>query len=356
MAGLLATPAWSEPFRLAFYDTELQRRGPGLLLRDILKGDPQAEAVAGIVAHAAPDVLVLAGIDWDAGGHALAALAARIAAAGHEMPYRFSAPPNAGLATGLDMDGDGRAGHPRDAQGYGAFRGQGGLAVLSRFPLDSDALRDFTPMLWADLPGAIPPLADAQPFPDAARFARQRLSSTVHWELPVQVPGGPLHLLIWKATPPVFDGTEDRNGRRNHDEAALWLRYLNGALGPVPEAPVVVIGDANLDPADGDGRPQAITALLTHPRLSDPAPRSAGGVAAANPGQTGDPALDTADWDDPVPGNLRVDYILPDRTLTVTGAGVFWPAPDDPKAQLLRRDGIEASRHRLVWVDIERQR
>ena len=38
-----------------------------------------------------------------------------------------------------------------------------------------------------------------------------------------------LHLLAHHPTPPVFDGPEDRNGRRNHDEAALWTAWLDGA-------------------------------------------------------------------------------------------------------------------------------
>jgi hypothetical protein len=33
----------------------------------------------------------------------------------------------------------------------------------------------------------------------------------------------------------------------------------------------------------------------------------------------------------------------------VTGSGVIWPAPDDP----LRAVAEAASRHRLVWVDVE---
>ncbi|RME14969.1 MAG: endonuclease/exonuclease/phosphatase family protein, partial [Alphaproteobacteria bacterium] len=45
----------------------------------------------------------------------------------------------------------------------------------------------------------------------------------------------------------------------------------------------------------------------------------------------------------------RVDYVLPDAGLVVTGSGVVWPAPDDPFAETVAR----ASRHRLVWVDVE---
>ncbi len=83
------------------------------------------------------------------------------------------------------------------------------------------------------------------------------------------------------------------------------------------------------------------------------AARLQGGV---NAGQRGDPALDTADWDDGAdgPGNLRVDYILPSRDLRVLRSGVFWPAETDPARGILGVDGNEASRHRMVWADLER--
>ena len=126
------------------------------------------------------------------------------------------------MATGQDMDGNGHTGEPRDAQGYGRFSGTDGMAVLSRYPLLADEARDFSAMLWRDLPDALIAGADLSPQAEAA----QRLSTTAHWDLPVLLPDGQrLHLWAWAATPPVFDGLEDRNGRRNHDEAALWLRY-----------------------------------------------------------------------------------------------------------------------------------
>jgi hypothetical protein len=102
----------------------------------------------------------------------------------------------------------------------------------------------------------------------------QRLATTGFWDVPVVTSAGPLHLLAWHATPPVFDGPEDRNGRRNHDEALFWRLFLEGAL-PMkpPEGPFVLLGDGNLDPADGDGLREGIAALLAHPALQDPAPR-----------------------------------------------------------------------------------
>lgn len=342
--------------RLATFHADLTRKGPGLLARDLATGrDAQAEAAAGVIAAARPDVLLLTGIDYDLGGAALAALAARIeAAGGPAYPHRLAFRPNTGRVTDLDIDGDGRRRGPRDAQGYGRFAGEGGMAVLSRLPLDAGAARDFSAFLWRDLPGA---LVGGAALSDAA-LAVQRLSTTGHWDVPVLLPGGGrLHLLAWAATPPVFDGPEDRNGRRNHDEAAFWTAYLDGLLpDPPPDPPFAVIGDGNLDPEDGEGRRAAIRRLLADPRLQDPAPESPGGAAAAaaqggpNAGHRGDPARDTADWDEARgPGNMRVDYVLPSAGLAVTGAGVWWPAPGTPAAALAEA----ASRHRLVWVDLD---
>lgn len=298
-----------------------------------------------MIARVAPDILLLTSFDYDLGGHALAAFADALEERDVRYPHRFAGPPNTGLATGLDLDGNGYLGDARDAQGYGAFRGQGGMAVLSRWPIVPEDLQDLTGLLWADLPGNLRPTGTP---------GVQRLSTTAHWDLPVAAPGGRVRLLAFHATPPVFDGPEDRNGRRNHDEARLWTLWLDGALGgDPPGGRFVILGDSNLDPEDGDGRPGAMASLLADPRIQDPRPAGAGGRAAASPGQAGDPALDTVDWPEPSPGNLRVDYVLPSSDWGVVGAGVFWPAPDDPLAGLLGGRGDEVTRHRLVWVDLE---
>ena len=338
--------------RIATYNTELSRDGPGLLLRDIRKGDPQVEAVVAVIAAARPDIIALQGIDYDLHGAALNALADRLAEAGVPYPHRFAGPPNSGMRTGLDMDGDGRADGPRDAQGYGRFTGQGGMAVLSRWPLDIAGMRDFSGMLWADLPGARLPMSGGRPYPGAEAQAVQRLSSVAHWDIAVQTPAGPLHLLTFHATPPVFDGPEDRNGLRNRDELRLWQVYLEGGLAPAPPASFVLLGDANIDPNDGDGRKDAIRALLSGPHVTDPRPASAGGAAVPDPGHAGDPALDTVEWEGP--GNLRVDYVLPAAGLEVRAAGVLWPEAGRSYRGIDAETVARASRHRLVWVDLRR--
>ena len=74
--------AAQERLRVAVFDAELRRSGPGLLLRDIQKGEAQVEAVVQVIAAARPDVLALLSFDWDYDGVALAALVARLEAEG----------------------------------------------------------------------------------------------------------------------------------------------------------------------------------------------------------------------------------------------------------------------------------
>lgn len=222
------------------------------------------------------------------------------------------------------------------------------MALLSRWPLGD--VTDLSGLLWRDLPGARLPSRDGQPFPSAEAQAVQRLSSTSHWIVPVTAPDGVLTVLAWSAASPVFDGPEDMNGLRNADELALWRLVLDGAWGPVPPD-AVLLGNANLDPVDGEGLRADMAALLADARLQDPQPESEGAKSASGAGQAGNPALDTVDWPEiDGPGNLRVSYVLPARHWRVTGSGVVWPRPDDPLAPAVEAAGP----HRLVWVDLHR--
>lgn len=333
----------AETLRIATWNADLTRRGPGLLLQDLRRENmPQIEAFMAVLRELDADILLLTGVDYDTRQLALVALVDRLAAAGLSYPYHYARPPNAGLPTGLDLDRNGRLNQARDAMGYGRFQGQGGMALLSRLPIVTDAAQDYTDFLWADLPGALLP-------PDMTEVERamQRLSSVNHWQVPVRLPNGQnMAVMGYAATPPVFDGPEDRNGRRNHDESAFWLRLMEGALPyPPPAPPFVLLGNANLDPEDGDGRPGAILALLQGAHVQDTAPRGSHG--RAEPAHRGDPALDTALFTNGA-GGLRVDYVLPSTGLRVTDSGILWPAPG-PMAETL----AQASNHAPVWVEID---
>lgn len=281
------------------------------------------------------------------GGAALTAFSRALAA---PYSYSFAIVPNAGQQTGLDLDGNGFTGDARDAMGYGRFLGDGGMVVLSRFPILSD-VTDLSGTRWQHVPQSRMPMRDGAPFPSQDVHDMLYVSSTGHWMVPIGINGEVITLLAFSATAPVFDGPEDFNGLRNRDELRLWEAVLDGDIATAPTHPVL-IGNVNADPADGQGLRRGIAGVLARTDLQDPQPQSTGGVAWADPSHTGDPALDTADWSDDGPGNLRVSYVLPAADLTVLGAGVFWPAPNDPLATMLGSDGRAAGPHRLVWVDI----
>lgn len=309
----MAWPVLAEPVRLATYNTELTREGPGLLLRDILRGDAQVLAVAQVVARNAPDVILLQGADYDHDLLAAKALQTRIAGLGHDLPHVFAFAPNSGVPTGFDLNGDGRSHGPEDAHGFGRFAGQGGMVLLSRLPIAGGT--DHSGRLWADM---------VDPAPVVAAWGGGgmvlRLASVGHWDVRVLGPDGkPLTLVGFHATPPVFDGPEDRNGLRNQDQLGAIEQGIDGHAGPF-----VLLGDANNDPDKGEGRKPAINALLDHPRLQDPL--------------VGQP---TVDWRKIGLGWMRVDYVLPSTDLTVVAAGRDMAPP-----------AAQASRHRLVWVDV----
>jgi len=294
------------------------------LLRDILKGsDPQILAVMDELLSAKADVVALQGFDYDLQGSALSAFAQALKERGLDYPYQFAGPPNAGLQTDIDLDGDGNVGGPGDAQGYGRFFGQGGMALLSRYPIAAAEVQDFSTLLWKDLPENLFPHTKSDPFPSKAAYDIQRLSSNGHWVVPIDHPEiGRIHILTFHASPPVFDGPEDRNGRRNHDEVAFWTQYLDGAFGTAPQDQFIILGDANLDPEKGDGRSEAIRNLLDHPLTID--------LLTAIP---------TATW--PQTGDMRVDYVLPSSDWTILEAFVLPP-------------NAKASRHSVLVAEVSR--
>ena len=96
---LCAVAAQAETLRVATYNAELSRRGPGLLLADIAKGKvPQVEAALQVIGDLDADVLVLTAFDYDFKGRALGALAARGVT-------RVLCEGGAGLAAGLIREG-----------------------------------------------------------------------------------------------------------------------------------------------------------------------------------------------------------------------------------------------------------
>lgn len=386
--------ALATDIRVATFNASLNRNNAGELIANLTAGDQQARNVAEIIQKTNPDVILINEFDWDANAEAANLFRSNYLAVGQngatgiDYGYLYTAPSNTGVATGFDMDNSGAVGGGNDAQGFGFFEGQYGMVIYSKYAIDTANVRTFQNFLWKDMPGALLPADpnDADGNGDTANWysteelAVQRLSSKSHWDVPVDVDGKTVHVLAAHPTPPVFDGPEDRNGLRNHDEIRFWADYVDGSTyiyddagasgGLADHERFVILGDYNADPFDGDSVASAIDQLLSHDRINasatDPGitPASAGGpdqaVAqnGANDSHIGDPAFDTADFgfnaadpsSDVPPGNLRVDYVLPsDAGLTYLNGGVFWPASGEADFALA---SYPTSDHRLVYADL----
>ena len=387
-----ASASSSADVRVATFNTSLNRPVQGMLREQLASPGVddvyrrQARNVAEVIQRTHPDVVLLNEFDYDPEAARLFAenflAVSQNGAPAQRYPYRFVAPSNTGIPSGFDLNnngvvdttpGDGSYGD--DSFGFGLFPGQYGMVVYSKYPIDLEAVRTFQLFRWRDMPGNLLP----REFYSPEEQAVLRLSSKSHWDVPIAVGRKTVHFLVSHPTPPVFDGPEDRNGRRNHDEIRFWADYVRPATssyiyddagrrgGLRPGQLFVIAGDQNSDPLDGDSYPGAIQQLTEHPLVNTRVtPASAGAVEAAvlqggaNLTQRSDPRFDTADFADSTPGNLRADYVLPRVNIKIVDAAVFWPVRADPLSRLTgvfdpqwsAVGGFPTSDHRLVWVDL----
>jgi 3-phytase len=386
--------------RFATFNASVNRNAEGELVADLSTGaDPQLRNVAEIIQRARPDVLLVNEFDFYPDEQAAQLFQRNYLSVSQHgarpitFGYLFVEPSNTGIASGKDLDNNGQivttpgSGlYGNDAFGFGEFPGKFGMAVFSRLPIDRKHARTFQHFLWQDMPAALLPDDPATPAPrdwySPDELAIFRLSSKSHWDLPIEVGHGKrVHFLVSHPTPPVFDGPEDRNGTRNHDEIRFWADYVTpghggyiyddrGRRGALHRGEhFVIAGDNNADPFDGDSTQNAILQLLDNPRIntsitpvSPGGPQQAALQGGANATHRGNPAFDTADFADTAPGNLRADYVLPDRGIAIKNAFVFWPRNDDPlfplvglfnPALLPDGNGFPSSDHRLIAADLE---
>jgi len=401
LAAVAPAAAHAADARFATFNASLNRGSEGQLVADLANPSAdtvrvrQARNVAEVIQRAAPDVLLVNEFDFVAGGEAARLFRDNFlrvpqnGAPAADYPYFYVAPVNTGVPSGFDLDNNGDTNADdanNDAWGFGAFPGQFGMVVYSKYPIEEAGVRTFQHFLWKDMPGSRIP----RPFYSPEEVAEFPLSSKSHWDVPVHIGKRTVHFLVSHPTPPVFDGPEDRNGLRNADEIRFWADYVTpgrggyvyddegGRGGLHASALFVVAGDQNSDPLDGDslrdadGDPIAIQPLLNSPRVnSRSTPSSAGAAEAsdlqggANDNHLGDPQFDTADFSDTAPGNLRADYVLPSRQIKVADSAVFWPVRSDPLFRLTGVfdnatwggpngvGGFPTSDHRLVWADLD---
>ena len=368
----LAVDDTRQQIRFATFNIAMGLESEGELYRRLKSGqDPALKKVAAVIQKVRPDVLLLNEFDWFELDSALLFInnyldTPQLGNEAISYVHALNGAVNTGSDSGMDLNGNGVLGEPADAWGFGRFPGQYGMMVLSRFPLQLQ--RSFRMFKWSDMPDALIPLnPDGSPFYPDAIGKELRLSSKNHWDIEVTIDDQSIHFLVSHPTPPVFDGPEDRNGARNHDEIRLWADYVEpsrsayiyddtGVEGGLPgSAKFIIAGDLNADPVDGDSSAKAILQLLDHPKInaacvplsdgSEEASREQGGK---NLEQRGNPASDTGDFNDKYTGNMRIDYVLPSATLDVAGCGVFWPASNQDGHEL-----TDVSDHHLVWLDVE---
>ena len=203
----------------------------------------QMRAIAGIIQRVRPDILVLNEIDHEDPSTEEGRKRNAVRLVRHylnqgeqaiDYPYVFAAPCNTGILSGFDFDNNGVAATEsnegerffgNDCYGFGFYPGQYAMAVLSRFPIDTKKARTFQKFLWKDFAyNEIPP-----DFYIEEELAVLRLSSKSHWDVPIQIHNKTLHVLVSHPTPQGFDGTEDRNGRRNFDEIGFWRAYIDNS-------------------------------------------------------------------------------------------------------------------------------
>jgi len=345
------------------------KRATNQVLKTQLKnGNQQIKNIAEIIQRTRPDIILLNEFDYIENPKEGVELFIKdyLNVSQHsdlkaiDYPYYYYAPVNTGKASPYDLTGDGKAtGTQGDAWGFGFFEGQYGMMLLSRYPINTQNIRIFQNFKWKDMPNALRPIVPSTGkfFYNDEVWSQYPLSSKSHWDVPVNVNGKIVHVLASHPTPPVFDGPEDRNGTKNHDEVRFWLDYItpksadyiyddNGNFGGLtPQSRFVIMGDLNSSATEGNSRKEAIGGLLTSPITNDVLiPQSRGGDL-----HTPENTLSkyhTAFW------GMRADYVLPSTFgIDVLNNGVYWPQKDQADYRLIK-DRAASSDHRMVWSSL----
>ncbi|ALO35188.1 endonuclease [Colwellia sp. MT41] len=336
------------------------------LVNALASDHQQIKNIAEIIQRVNPDILLLNEFDYqDDNNKTLKIFIANYLNKGQQgqkaidYPYFYQGPVNTGINSGLDLNGDGEKGKlPGDGFGYGHFPGHFGMALLSKYPIDIANIRSFQHFKRHDMPNALVPIDPVtnKPWYSNQVWQALRLSSKSHWDVPVEVNGKTIHILASHPTPPVFDGPEDRNGKRNHDEIRFWHDYItpeasdyiyddNGKKGGLKAAKVfVILGDLNASSVDGEAINTSISALLQDKKIQDVMPQSQAGELHTPDNVNA--KHHTSNW------GMRVDYVLPSALdFTINDSGVFWPLASDESYRLIK-DRNASSDHRLVWLEL----
>jgi endonuclease/exonuclease/phosphatase family metal-dependent hydrolase len=335
----------------------------------------QLRAAAEIIQQIHPDILLIQEIDHDYTG--MTGSVVDYAATAREFMEHYlmtgnygvsfkliyTAACNTGILSGLDLNNDGivaresDAGknvHGADSYGWGVYPGQYSMALYSNLTIDTEQIKTFQKFLWKDLPGHLIPL-DYYSSDVVELF---RLSSKSHWDIPVTNGDTEFHLFISHPTPSVFDGDEDRNGRRNFDEINFWKLYIDGSDAIYDDAgnrggyqfkkPFIIAGDLNADPSAPVVyfEHNAINQLLGHPKIQNTTDYLVSTGSAEGREDSAKHYTVKFSRDN----RMQIDYLLPSQGIRIIDGGVYWPhSEQDPEKYKLAES---ASDHRLIWLDI----
>jgi len=338
-----------------------------LLINQLSAGNnAQIKNIAQIIQTVRPDVILLNEFDYikdpELGVKAFIKNYLNVSQSGAvaiDYPYYYYSTVNTGQPSPYDLNNDGKLENfGSDAWGFGLYPGQYGMMLLSKYPIDANAVRTFQNFKWKDMPGALlTKKADGSDWYSKKAWKQFSLSSKSHWDVPVQIGAKTVHILASHPTPPSFDGAEDRNGKRNHDEIRFWKDYISendasyiyddkGVKGGLSaNSSFVILGDQNASPVEGNAIAEGIKSLLDHPKVnSDFTPASKGGEEFSPKNPFG--INHTAFW------RMRADYVLPSKLgFKYINSGVFWPAKGEPMSTLVEKRE-SSSDHRLVWVNV----
>jgi 3-phytase len=169
--GLLYSQNESSSVRIALFNIRELSTEKLMMVDDDGHGqEEQLLAAAKIIQKINPDILIINEIDHDyqsiEKGLILNLLRFQEAYLGRgetgvAFPYKFVAPCNTGIPTGLDLNKDGVVSgeshvggrdYGTDCFGYGTYPGQYAIGLYSKYSIDTSEVKSFQKFLWKDLP------------------------------------------------------------------------------------------------------------------------------------------------------------------------------------------------------------
>ncbi len=309
---------FAESLTIAQWNANMSKKGPGLLIKELLENSSDFENDFLLIQKINPDVLILTNVDQDPQNWSADILSQSL-----KLPYYFTGPTNRGYQSGHDLDQDEKL-SANDAWGYGIFRGNHSMVILSKYPIK--LVHSFSNFKWSHLENAIPPTIDSKPYYSDKIWDEFPLFSSGLWQVEI----ADTTFIIPYLTPPAFDGEVKYNQLRNRAELSWISNYISGASyvddtgteAKITAMPFAIVGTLNVDPERGNGHKATIDALLKNPKIND-----------FNENQT------TVDWRDLELGEMRVSYILPSHHHSLIEQGKI---------------EMSASNHDLIWQKITR--